>query len=172
MTKYPSSLYILDCFYFSIIMYLIRSSIVILAFLFTMHIFQSSVMAMALSNNVKEHIKYLLDMIGIDNEYTRFLSYLKIYPPETNEPMTMLYNDLFSLDAYTTDLIQAYGKYYTLDDVKSLLEFYSSPLGKKTLQMNHELNKQMEDIMLNKISDYIFTAADQGYDISLPQIAK
>ncbi len=84
--------------------------------------------------------------------------------------MKNFYNELFSLDSYVSDLIEIYAKHYTLDDVINLINFYSSPLGKKTLRMNQVLNKQMEDLMLTKISDYIFTSAEHGYDIVLPQI--
>jgi hypothetical protein len=95
---------------------------------------------------------------------------MKVYPPEDMK-MRALYNEFFSFDAYTSDLTQIYAKYYTLDDIINLIKFYSSLLGKKTLQMNHELHQKMEDIMLNKISDYILTSTEQGFDI-LPEISK
>jgi hypothetical protein len=51
-----------------------------------------------------------------------------------------------------------------------LIKFYSSPLGEKSLQFNNILNQQMEDLMLTKISDYIFTATEHGSTIPLPEI--
>ncbi|CAF2407303.1 unnamed protein product [Rotaria sp. Silwood2] len=121
------------------------------------------------SNNLKDNIKYLLNILGIENEYVRFLSYMKLYPQEDTK-MKALYNDLFSFDSFISDLTEVYAKYYTLDDVIQLISFYSSPLGKKANQVTHALDKEMEDIMLNKISDYIFTLTDNGIDIRLPQI--
>jgi hypothetical protein len=121
------------------------------------------------SNNLKDYVKYLLNIIGVENEYVRFLSFMKVYRPE-DAKMKGLYDELFSLDAYISDLTTVYSKYYTLDDVIKLIDFYSSPLGKKTLQINQQLNPQMEDIMLSKISDYIFTSTQYGFDIPLPQI--
>ena len=153
-------------------MHRIRSTTIIAAFLFTIQLFQGPTMAAALSSQLKENIRYLLNLTGVENEYVRFLSYMKIYSPEDNMALKVLYDDLFSHEAYMTDLGQIYGKYYTLDDVKDLIRFYSSPLGKKTLQMRRDLDKQMEEIMLNKISDYIFTAAEHGFDVPVLQITK
>ncbi|UJR33155.1 hypothetical protein I4U23_020612 [Adineta vaga] len=117
----------------------------------------------------KDYVKYLLNVMGVENEYMLFLTYMKVYSPEDSK-LKALYNEYFSHDAYMSDLTEIYMNYYTLEDVMKLIDFYSSPLGKKTLRMNHDVNKQMEDIMLNKISDYIFTSTEQGFDIILPQI--
>lgn len=119
-------------------------------------------------SNPKEYIKYLLNLIGIENEYARFLSYMKVYPPSDNPKMRAFYDELFSSNAYINDVIQVYAKYYTMDEILELIRFYSSPLGKKNLQMNNDLHKQMEDLMLTKISDYIFTATENGLNIALP----
>jgi hypothetical protein len=151
-------------------MHFIRSTIFIIALSCTIGISQGKPNNSSL-NNFKDYVKDLLNIMGVENEYTRFLSYMKVYPPEDMK-MRALYNEFFSFDAYTSDLTQIYAKYYTLDDVINLIKFYSSLLGKKTLQLNHELHKKMEDIMLNKISDYILTSTEQGFDILLPEISK
>jgi hypothetical protein len=96
---------------------------------------------------------------------------MKIYPPE-DVKMKAFYNELFAFDAYVSDLIDIYAKYYTMDEIIKLINFYSSPLGKKNLQMNQEFDREMEDIMLTKISDYIFTSSEHGFDILLPQISQ
>jgi hypothetical protein len=108
--------------------------------------------------------------MGVENEYTRFLTYLKIYPPKDNIRLNALYEDLFSFDSYISDFADIYAKYYTLEEILELIKFYSSPLGMKTIQVNHESNLQADDMMLNKITDYIFTAAEHGLDIALPEI--
>jgi len=149
-------------------MHFIRSTLFITALLCTISTIQGKSTS-STSNNLKGYVKYLLNIIGVENEYQRFLSFMKIHPPEDIK-MKNFYNELFSFDSYLSDLIEIYAKHYTLDDVINLINFYSSPLGKKTLRMNKELNKQMEDLMLTKISDYIFTSAEHGYDIVLPQI--
>ena len=120
--------------------------------------------------DLKDNIKHLLEITQVKNEYMVFLQYMKLSPPK-DEKMKSLYSDLFSFDSYVNDLTQIYAKYYTLDDIIHLIEFYCSPLGKKTLQINHELNKQMKDIMLTKISDYIFALKENGYSINLPLIS-
>ena len=124
------------------------------------------------SNNLKDRIRYLLEILGTENEYVRFLSYMKIHPPENNAEMKSLYYEFFSRGSYLADLAQIYAKHFTLDDVNKLIQFYTSPLGKKTLRMNQELNKHMEDLMLTKISDYIFTAMEHGLEIVVPEINK
>ena len=150
-------------------MHFMRITTLIIALFFTLSALQET-SASPSSNNFKDYVKQLLNIMGVENEYVRFLSYMKVYPPENNIQLKRLYNELFSSDAYIKDLTQIYAKYYTLDDIIKLIHFYSSPLGKKSLQVNQEINKQMEDLMLTKISDYIFTAAEHGFDISLPQI--
>lgn len=122
-----------------------------------------------LLKDFKTNIKYLLNLIGVDNEYVRFLTYMKIYPPE-DVKMKALYNDLFSHNSFISDLTEVYAKHYTPEDIAELLNFYSSPLGKKANQVAHALDKEMEDLMLNKISDYIFTLTEHGFDVALPQI--
>jgi hypothetical protein len=153
-------------------MHFIRSTTIFAAFLLTIQLFQGQATAAALSTQLKDKIHYLLNLTGGENEYVRFLSYMKIYPPANNMVLKVLYDDLFSQEAYVSDLTEIYAKHYTLDDIKDLIHFYSSPLGKKTLQMRQDLDKQMEEIMLNKISDYIFTAAEHGFDVPVLQITK
>lgn len=121
------------------------------------------------SNNIKDRIKHLLNINGIENEYARFLSYLKIHPPKDNMRLNALYEELFSSNSYISDLVDVYAKYYTFNEIMELIKFYSSPLGEKTIQFNQILNHQIEDLMLTKISDYIFTAAEYGITIALPE---
>ena len=149
-------------------MYLIRSSSICLALIMTITLVQSKPSHPINANNAKENIRYLLNLIGIENEYARFLSYMKVYPPNDNPTMRALYNEFFSSNAYINDVIQVYAKYYSMEEISELIRFYGSPLGRKTLHMNHDLHKQMEDLMLTKISDYIFTAAEHGMNIALP----
>ena len=130
---------------------------------------QSSSLSPSL-NNLDGYIKYLLRMIGTENEYLRFLTYLKIYPPNHGTQLRRLYDELFSFDAYIADMTHMYEKYYTPDEILQLVDFYSSPLGKKTLALNIDVNQQMEDTMLNKITDYVFTAAEHNIHIPLPEI--
>jgi hypothetical protein len=150
-------------------MYTIRSTTLIIVLLFTITFIQGKPMYPSSSNNIKDYIKHLLNINGSENEYARFLSYLKIDPPKDNIKLKLLYEELFSLDSYISDLTEVYAKYYTLDEIIQLIKFYSNPLGEKTIRFNHILNQQMEDLMLTKISDYIFTAEEHGLQISLPQ---
>jgi len=122
------------------------------------------------ANKFKTHVRYLLNQVGTENEYTKFLSFLKLNSPE-NVELKKVYDDLFSFDAYLSDMSEIYAKYFTVDDVINLIRFYSTSLGKKTLQLNHDIHRQMEDIMYNKISEYIFTSSEYGYDIPLPEFA-
>ena len=149
-------------------MHFIRTIALIIVLLCTVGTLQGTSAAPS-THSFKDPIKYLINMIGVDNEYVRFLSYMKVYPPE-DAKMKILYNELFSFDSYISDLSTIYAKYYTIDDVLQMVNFYSTPLGKKTIQLNHDLNPQMEDIMLTKISDYIFTSSEHGFDILLPEI--
>lgn len=151
-------------------MHLIHLTLVIATLLCTHGLVQSKPAGHSAAN-LKDHVKYLLNIMGVENEYELFLTYMKVYSPE-DAKLKALYNDYFSHDAYVSDLTEIYMKYYTVEDVIKLIDFYSSPLGRKTLQLNHELHKQMEEIMLTKISDYIFTASEQGFDIVLPHIAQ
>ncbi|CAM4908751.1 unnamed protein product [Rotaria socialis] len=103
-------------------------------------------------NHFGDNVKYLLKLLGVENEYLKFLSYMKLYPPADDK------------------MNEVYTKHYTPDDINQLISFYSSPLGRKANQVTHLLDKEMEDVMLNKISDYIFTLSENGFDITLPQV--
>jgi len=148
----------------------VRSTILIIASLLTVTLIQGNPVHPLSSGNIKDYTNYLLNMIGTENEYARFLTYLKIHPPNDNIILRTLYENLFSLNAYISDVAQVYEKYYTLEEILQLIEFYSSPLGKKTIGINNELNHQIEDLMLTKISDYIFTSAEHNIYIPLPEM--
>lgn len=122
------------------------------------------------SNDLTGYIKYLLQIIGVENEYTRFLAYLKIFPPNHHTELRKLYDELFSFDAYVLDMSRLYEKHFSLEEIVQLIDFYSSPLGKKMLAFNIDLNRQMEDLMLTKITDYVFTAAEHHIYIPLPEL--
>ncbi len=151
-------------------MYFTRSTTFIIGLLFTVTFTQGKPMYPSSSSNIKDNIRYLLSINGNENEYARFLSYLKVHPPKNNPGLKALYEQLFSSDSYISDLAEVYAKYYTLDEIIDLIKFYSSPLGEKTIQFNNILNPHMEDLMLTKITDYIFTAAEYGLNIPLPEI--
>ncbi|CAF1259360.1 unnamed protein product [Rotaria sordida] len=150
-------------------MYFLRSTPIMIVVFMIFTLTQGKPTHVLSSTNIKDNIKHLLSLTGIENEYARFLSFLKIYPPTDNTKIRALYDELFSTNAYVSDLVRLYAKYYTLDEIMELIDFYSSPLGKKLLQANHELYRQMEDIMLTKISDYIFTSAEHGFNIPLAE---
>lgn len=122
------------------------------------------------SSSIHGYIKHLLNMNGFENEYARFLSYLKIYPPEDNLQLRALYDDYFSSKSYLADLTEVYGKYFTLNEILELIKFYTSPVGEKFNRFTNILNNQMEDLMLTKISDYIFTATEFGYAVQFPDL--
>jgi hypothetical protein len=149
-------------------MHFIRCTTFIIALILTVTIIQGKPTHPLSSSNLKDYTEYLLNMMGLENEYARFLSYLKIHPPKDNIRLNALYEDYFSFNSYISDVAQMYTKYYTPQEIGDLIKFYSSPLGIKTIQVNNELNKQVDDLMLTKISDYIFTAAEHGLDIALP----
>ena len=73
----------------------IRSVILIIALLCTTDISQGKPTNPS-SHNFKGYVKYLLNILGTENEYTRFLSFMKIYPPEDIK-MKAFYNELFLL---------------------------------------------------------------------------
>jgi len=152
-------------------MYCIRSTTAfIIVLLLTVTFIQGKPMHPLSSSNIKDYIKYLLNINGVENQYVQFLSYLKVYPPKDDMRLSALYEELFSLNSYISDLADVYEKYYTPNEIMELIKFYSSPLGEKSLQFNNILNQQMEDLMLTKISDYIFTATEHGSTIPLPEI--
>lgn len=149
-------------------MYLARSTQFLIALMLVLVFTEARQASLSLrSANIKDQVKHLLSLTGMENEYARFLSFLKIYPPKDNAKMKAFYDDMFSNNAYLSDLIRTYSKYYTLDEINQLINFYSSPVGKKSVQAVNDLYRQMEDIMLTKISDYIFTAAENGFEVPL-----
>lgn len=151
------------------IMYFIRSSTFILLCLCLRTLIDGKpIIQSTPSHQIKDHIRQLLNLYGLENEYARFLSYLKITSPKDIR-LKELYEEYFSYNSYISDLVDFYAKFYTLNEIVELTKFYSSPLGMKTIRLNHSLNQQMEDLMLTKISDYIFTAAEYGFTINIPE---
>ncbi|CAM4933476.1 unnamed protein product [Rotaria socialis] len=150
------------------IMYFVRSTPIIVTLLLIITLIEAKPTYRSLSSrNIKDRIKYFLNLTGVENEYARFLNFLNIYPPTDNVKMRSFYNELFSINAYLSDLTRSYAKYYALDEINELIIFYSSSVGQKLIQANSELNRRMEDIMLTKISDYIFTSSEHGFSIPL-----
>jgi hypothetical protein len=73
-------------------MHYTSSTTFIIILLFTVQFIQGNPMAhSSASNNIKDRIKHLLNINGIENEYARFLSYLKIHPPKDNIRLNALY---------------------------------------------------------------------------------
>ena len=62
-------------------MHFIRSTILIIVLLFNSGIIQGKPTGIS-PNNLKGYIKYLLNIMGVENEYAKFLSYLKIFLEE------------------------------------------------------------------------------------------
>ncbi|CAM4750130.1 unnamed protein product [Rotaria magnacalcarata] len=149
-------------------MYFVRSTPIIVTLLLIITLIEVKSTYRSLSSgNIKDLIKYFLNLTGVENEYARFLNFLHIYPPTDNVKKRAFYDELFSINAYLSDLTRSYAKYYTLDEINELIIFYSSSVDQKLIQANSELNRQMEDITLSKISDYIFTSSEHGFSIPL-----
>lgn len=117
----------------------------------------------------KESVRQLLGLLNIENEYARFLAYMKIQRPDHIPKIRTLYDEFFSDSAYNADVAQVYLKHFNPEEIAELIKFYSSPLGKKIIHLTNNLHKIMEDTMLTKISDYIFTSNENGYDVSFLQ---
>ena len=149
-------------------MVFIRSTMFLIVFVSTLAFVQTKPARSLSQTQVHESIKELLKFNEFENEYARFLSYLKIYPQEDNLTLRALFDDYFSMNSYLNDLTNVYAKYFTPDEILELIKFYTSPLGEKYNRFTNVLNTQMEDTMLTKISDYIFTAAEYGYTIRFP----
>ncbi|CAF1944233.1 unnamed protein product [Rotaria magnacalcarata] len=149
-------------------MYFVRSTPIIVTLLLIITLIEVKSTYRSLSSgNIKDLIKYFLNLTGVENEYARFLNFLHIYPSTDNVKKRAFYDELFSINAYLSDLTRSYAKYYTSDEINELIIFYSSSVDQKLIQANSELNRQMEDITLSKISDYIFTSSEHGFSIPL-----
>lgn len=48
------------------------------------------------------------------------------------------------------EMVQIYDKYFTEQDIKDLIKFYESPVGKKMLAISPELSKELMNAMMTK----------------------
>ncbi|MFA5087750.1 MAG: DUF2059 domain-containing protein [Candidatus Omnitrophota bacterium] len=58
------------------------------------------------------------------------------------------YKDLFRVDEILEGIMPVYDKYYTEDELRELVKFYGSPVGKKLIEVNSSLLRETMDITL------------------------
>jgi len=55
------------------------------------------------------------------------------------------YQKNFDVDRMTEQVVAAYDKHYTDDEIKGLLQFYGSPLGQKAAAENPKINREVQE---------------------------
>jgi len=75
------------------------------------------------------------------------------------------YEKNFDVDQVTQQMVAAYDKHYTDDEIKSLLQFYGSPLGQKVAAESPKISREVQEATrataLKAVRDALQAAKDQ-----------
>ena len=58
------------------------------------------------------------------------------------------FKDILDVDKIIEQLVPIYDKYYTEEDIKALVDFYESPVGKKQLQNTPDIMTEAVQVMI------------------------
>jgi len=98
-------------------------------------------------------IREMLDITGakdLDKRmFAQVLTTLKAQYPKVPAKYWDTMAEEFNVDEFFNQLIPVYKKYYTNDDLKQLLAFYKTPIGKKTISVLPQLSSESIKISLD-----------------------
>jgi len=118
------------------------------------------------SQTKQESIKELMRIMQADSTMEKTISaimpsIMSQFPKENLTPeKTAMMNQLMSSIMTLTqemskklmneDFVLIYGKYYTEQEIKDLVAFYKTPLGKKLIKNTPEIQKEVTTVMMSK----------------------
>jgi len=89
------------------------------------------------TENFDDRVNYLLDLIepfeNFNDTLTEIIANDSVLSTHKSEVM-QFFNTFLSYRSLRSHIIEIYRDFYTLSDINGMIEFYSSPTGKKLLQ--------------------------------------
>ena len=104
-------------------------------------------------------IRALLELIGVRDQFQESVNLIadqyreKLLATVPNNPKGQAfinnvitgYQKNFDVDQVTEEMVAAYDKHYTDDEIKGLLQFYGSPLGQKVAAEGPKINREIQE---------------------------
>ncbi|MDR2314070.1 MAG: DUF2059 domain-containing protein [Spirochaetaceae bacterium] len=91
------------------------------------------------SQTKEEEIMRLLELTGAKNlakqTLEMFIPKMKVLVPSVSQEFWDLFMEKMDLDVFIKSYIPLYDRYYTLEEIKALIAFYESPVGKKVVEV-------------------------------------
>ena len=92
----------------------------------------------------KKDVKKLIEVSGGGQEQQVKLIEQQLAPYVSKEKLPVIMKDItVEMDKLNEKIIDVYAKYYTPEDVKELLAFYNTPLGKKLTSKTQEITPEV-----------------------------
>lgn len=89
----------------------------------------------------------------ISKELMKEPKYQKMITPDLTADLKQFFYEQFSSDEMMTNLAAMYQKYFTIEEMMALINFYNSPLGQKIVQANQAIalnSQQVTSELLKK----------------------
>ena len=72
----------------------------------------------------------------IEQVFDLLIPQMKPLVPSVSDEIWEMFKNNMKLDDLIKDFIPLYDKYYTLEEIKEMIAFYESPLGRKMIRLN------------------------------------
>ncbi|MDR2072622.1 MAG: DUF2059 domain-containing protein [Spirochaetaceae bacterium] len=93
----------------------------------------------ASSQTKEEEIMRLLDLMGTKNlakqTIEMFIPRMQVLAPSVPKEFWDLFIEKMDLDLFIKAYVPLYDRHYTLEDIRALITFYESPVGKKVVEV-------------------------------------
>lgn len=105
-----------------------------------------SLMTLCMSTQAAEPVYELMDLVGSKDQMEQMSSQMVTMITSANpalaphqDEIAAWTNKYFTWDAMKEDMAVIYRKYFTDDEIKKLIEFYQTPVGKKAIEVMPQL---------------------------------
>jgi len=94
--------------------------------------------------------KKLIEILGLENtarvNFPKIIAALKPQYPQVAERFWNEFQSESNLQKYINFYTESYDRHFTHDDIKGMLQFYSTPLGQKIISTMPKLTEEMMDV--------------------------
>lgn len=109
--------------------------------------------------NIRKTMQQMLQQQLAEQSKTLDAKYPKVTPEQQAEIQKLLDKyiersiNIYPIDDVLADIIPAYQRHFTKDDVKSLTEFYGTPAGQRRLALQPIIMKEYTPIVVTRINE-------------------
>jgi hypothetical protein len=114
-------------------------------------LFFISINLFAQQNEKEQKISELIKLTWSNDfrqqDYINHLEQVKEMSPESGQDIYEKAKSIFDIDSLIHLIIPIYDEYYSTEDILGLIEFYNTPLGKKTIDVLPLISQESEKIV-------------------------